>query len=98
MKDFNKLASHFFGFLTKGSYFCWIDKCQEAFEELKEISTTVPMLRGPNWALPFHILTDALEKVLGVALGKAEDEFPYSIYFISKNLSLDELNYRVTKK
>ena len=59
---------------------------------------TAPILRGPNWALPFHIHTDALNKEIGVALGQIEEKLPYAIYFISKNLLKAELNYMVTEK
>jgi len=44
-------------------------------------------LRGPNWALPFHIHVDASHKAIGEALGQEEEKFPYAIYFIIKNLS-----------
>lgn len=60
--------------------------------------TTTPILRGPNWALPFHIHADASDKVVGATLGQIYDKLPYAIYFISKNLSKAKLNYTVTKK
>eukprot|EP00253_Pinus_taeda_P014972 PITA_14972 len=59
---------------------------------------TAPILRGPNWALPFHIHTDASNKAIGAALGQVEEKLPYAIYFVSKNLSKAELNYTVTEK
>jgi hypothetical protein len=57
-----------------------------------------PVLRGPNWALPFHISTDASNIAIGGILGQKEDQHSYAIYFVSKNLSLAELNYTVTEK
>lgn len=48
IKDFSKLASPLFGFLAKYSDFCWTDRCQEAFEEIKEKFTIAPIFRGPN--------------------------------------------------
>ena len=92
------MASPLFGLLPKNSNFCWIDKCQEAFEVLKEKLTTAPILRGPNWALPFHIHTDASDNVVREALGQAKDKLPYAIYFISKNLSKAKINHTTTKK
>jgi hypothetical protein len=65
---------------------------------LKENLSTTPILRGPNWSLPFHISTDASDTTLRVVLGKKEDQLSYVIYFISKNLSPTELNYIVTEK
>ena len=59
--------------------------------------TTAPILRGPNWALPFHIHADASDKAIRTTLGQINDKMPYAIYFINKNLSNAELNYTVTK-
>ena len=47
--------------------------------------------------LPFHIHIDASEKDVGVFLVQNEDNKPYAIYFISKNLAGVELNYTVTE-
>jgi len=55
-------------------------------------------LRGPNWALPFHIHIDVSNKAIGAALGQVEEKLPYTIYFISKCLSKVEMNYTVTEK
>eukprot|EP00253_Pinus_taeda_P004185 PITA_04185 len=98
IKHFSKLASPLFGLLGKDVEFIWTDHCQEALDTLKSKFVTAPILRGPNWALPFHIHTDASNKAIGVALGQIDEKLPYAIYFISKNLSKAELNYTVTEK
>ena len=97
IKDFSKLASLLFGLLGKDVEFIWSENCQETLDILKRKLVTAPILRGPNWALPFHIHTDASNKAIRVALGKIDEKLPYSIYFISKNLPKAELNYTVTK-
>jgi hypothetical protein len=78
--------------------FQWSDKCDVAFVGLKKMISTTPVLRGPNWKIPFHISTDASDIAIGDVLGQEEDKKPYAIYFISKNLSPAELNYTVTEK
>jgi hypothetical protein len=57
-----------------------------------------PVLRGGNWALPFHISIDAYDTTIGGVLGQKEDQQSYAIYFVRKNLSPAELNYIVTEK
>jgi hypothetical protein len=57
-----------------------------------------PVLRGPNWALLFHISTDASDTEIGGVLGQKQDQQSYSIYFVSKNLNPAEINYIVTEK
>eukprot|EP00253_Pinus_taeda_P005468 PITA_05468 len=98
VKDFNKLASPLFGLLAKEFDFVWSKCCQEALDTLKDKLTTPPIFRGPNWALPFHIHVDASHKAIGAALGWIDEKFPYSIFFISKNMSKAELSYTMTKK
>ena len=98
IKDFSKLALPLFGLLAKDVELKWTDDCQGALDELKDKLVFAPILRGPNWALPFHIHTDASNRAIGAALGQVEEELPFSIYFVSKNLSKAEMNYTVTEK
>ena len=64
---------------------------------MKEKISEAPILRGPNWKLPFHISTNASDTALGAVLGQ-KDLIPYAIYYTSKNLTPTELNYIVTEK
>eukprot|EP00253_Pinus_taeda_P026082 PITA_26082 len=57
---------------------------QKAFDELRHQLSTTPILRGPDWALPFHISSDASDTTIGAILGQEENHLPYAIYFISK--------------
>ena len=84
--------------LTGNVDFLWTEKCDRAFEDLKKLVSTAPVLRGPNWDLPFQISSDASDTAIGAVLGQEEDKKPYAIYYISKNLSPAELNYTVTEK
>jgi hypothetical protein len=61
--------------------------CQHALEELKTKVSEAPILRGPDWSLPFHISTDASDTTIGVVLGQQEGNDPYTIYYVNKNIS-----------
>ena len=78
--------------------FIWNEEFQTAFVKLKDNFSTNPILRGPNWTLPFHISSDASDTTIGAVLGWKDGQAPYAVYYISKNLSPAELNYTVTKK
>lgn len=78
--------------------FIWYDSCQKALDDLKLKLFDTPILRGPNWTLPFHISIDASDLALGVVLGQKEGQQHYAIYFISKNITHAELNYIATEK
>jgi hypothetical protein len=86
IKDFSKKTSPIFTLLSKDVEYCWTLNCQQDFETIKGKLTTSLVLQGLNWGLPFYIHTDASDKSLGAVLGKYEDDKPYVIYFISKNL------------
>jgi hypothetical protein len=85
-----------FKLLTKYSEFVWNIPSQNTLETLKEKLSIAPVLRGPNWSLPFHISTDASNTILGSMLGKKENHISYAIFFVSKNLTPHELNYTIT--
>ncbi|RVW64287.1 Retrovirus-related Pol polyprotein from transposon 17.6 [Vitis vinifera] len=51
------------------------------FEELKLFLTTAPIVRAPNWKLPFEIMCDANDFAIGAVLGQREDGKPYVIYY-----------------
>ena len=97
IENFTKIASPLVKLLTKDCEFKWTSDCQLAFETLKTKISEAPILRGPNWKLPFHISTDASDTALGAVLGQ-KDLIPYAIYYISKNLTPAELNYTVIEK
>ena len=69
IKDFSKLARPLFELLVKDAKFIWDDRCQRSFEELKLFLTIAPIVRAPNWQLPFEVMCDASDFTIGVVLG-----------------------------
>ena len=53
IKDFSKIAKPLCELLVKDTKFFWDGRCQKSFEELKSHLTTAPIVRAPNWQLPF---------------------------------------------
>ena len=84
IENFSKLASPFFMLLMKDVQFDWNDACQTTFTELKKRLSIAHILRGPNWALPFHISSNASDTAIGIVLGQQEGHSPYAIYHTSK--------------
>jgi hypothetical protein len=73
IENFTKIVAPMFGLLIKDVDFVWTEQCQTAFETLKAKLSMAPVLRGPNWTLPFHISTDASNTAIGGVLGQKED-------------------------
>jgi hypothetical protein len=59
--------------------------------------TSAPVIQPPDWSLPFEIICDASDYVIGVVLGQRKDKKPYVIYYISKTLNNAQMNYTTTK-
>ncbi|RVW59104.1 Retrovirus-related Pol polyprotein from transposon 412 [Vitis vinifera] len=78
--------------------FVWDEKCEKTFEELKQILTTAPIVRAPNWKLPFEVMCDASDLAMGAILGQREDGKPYVIYYAIKTLNEAQRNYTTTEK
>ncbi|RVW87524.1 Retrovirus-related Pol polyprotein from transposon 17.6, partial [Vitis vinifera] len=72
--------------------------CQHSFDQLKKFLTTTPIVRAPNWQLPFELMCDASDFAIGAVLGQREDGKPYVIYYASKTLNEAQRNYTTTEK
>ena len=60
--------------------------------------TTTPIIRAPNWQLPFEVMCDASDLAIGAVLRQREDGKPYVVYSASKNLNEAQRNYATTEK
>ncbi|XP_062075055.1 uncharacterized protein LOC133779070 [Humulus lupulus] len=59
IKDFSKISTPLRNLLQKDVRFEFNEKCLVAFNLLKESLTTAPLIRPPNWELPFELMCDA---------------------------------------
>ncbi|RVW13480.1 Retrovirus-related Pol polyprotein from transposon 17.6 [Vitis vinifera] len=94
--------------LAKDAKFIWDERCQQnlygmkgvsiSFDQLKKFLTTTPIVRTPNWQLPFELMCDASDFAIGAVLGQREDGKPYVIYYASKTLNEAQRNYTTTEK
>ena len=50
----------------------WDERCQNSFDQLKKILTTTPIVRAPNWQLPFELMCNASDFAIGVVLRSEE--------------------------
>ena len=87
IKGFSKFAKPLYELLVKDTKFVWDGRCQKSFEELKSHLTTAPIVRAPNWQLPFEVMCDASDFSIGAVLGQREDGKPYVVYYASKTLN-----------
>lgn len=76
----------------------WTNKTTEAFNKLKELLTTSPVLARPDFNKPFILVTDASKLGLGCILTQLDDNgHEHPIVFASRSLRSSEYNYAATK-
>ena len=85
--DFSKTIKPLYKLLEKDDKFIWDADFQKSIEELKAFLTTAPIVRAPNWQLPFEVMCDASDLAIGVVLGQREGGKPYVVYYASKTLN-----------
>ena len=98
IQDFSKFSKPLYKLLEKDAKFEWDAECQQRFEELKAYLTTAPIVRAPNWQLPFEVICDASDLAIGAVLGQRAEGKPYVVYYASKTLNEAQRNYTTTEK
>nr|CAN64984.1 hypothetical protein VITISV_037987 [Vitis vinifera] len=98
IQDFSKLSRPLCELLAKDAKFFWDERCQKSFDQLKQFLTTAPIVRAPNWQLPFEVMCDASDFAIGAVLGQRKYGKPYEIYYASKTLNEAQRNYTTTEK
>ena len=76
----------------------WTEECQMAFEKLKDLCTSTPILAYADYKKPFQLQTDAVDLSLGAVLYQKDDEgHQRVITYASRSLSHTEHNYPAHK-
>lgn len=98
IKDFSKIAQPLYQLLVKETPFIFDEDCKKAFEALKKILTSTPIIKPPIWGAPFEIMCNASDYAVGDVLGKRIDKLSHVIYYVSRTLNDVQLNYSTTEK
>jgi hypothetical protein len=98
IKDFSQIARPLTNLLAKDAPFEFTDDCLAAFHTLKKALVLAPIIQLPNWSLPFEIMCDASNYVVGAVLGQTKDKKHHAIAYASKMLTGAQLNYATIEK
>ena len=70
IQGFSNISRPMCHLLAQDVPFEWTSQCQEAFDKLKRLLTTAPIIRPPDWTLPFELMCDVSDFVVGAVLGQ----------------------------
>ena len=97
--DFSKHAAPLYNLLKKETPFVFDKSCEIAFAKLKELLTSNPVLRPPDFHRDFFLYTDSSGFACGAILGqKSDDGKEYVVAYASRILKGAEKNYTITEK
>ena len=65
---------------------------------MKNALISAPIIQTPDWKLPFEIMCDASDYVVGAVLGQRVDKKLNVIYYASRTLDAAQRNYATTEK
>ena len=98
IKYFSSIARPLCNFLAKDVPFAWSQACEAAFDKIKIMLVSPPIMRSPNWNLSFEIMCNASDYAIGAVLGQREDKKAFVICYDNKTLDSAQANYTTTEK
>nr|GEV37947.1 DNA-directed DNA polymerase [Tanacetum cinerariifolium] len=98
IQDFSKIAGPITHLREKGTPFVFSKECIDAFNTLKKKLTEAPILVVPNWNLPFELMCDASDFVIGAILGQRKTKHFQPIHYASKIMTEAQIHYTTTEK
>jgi hypothetical protein len=96
--DFSKIAKPLTELLKKNTPYVWNEKTESAFNTLKELLTTEPLLQYPDFNRPFVLTTDASNEAIGAVLSQGPIGKDLPIAYASRTLNNPEKNYPTVEK
>ena len=84
IKDFSHIAKPLANLLAKVVPFELDDACFKSFNILKKAHIPAPIIQPPDLSLPFEIMCDASDYVVGAILGQIKDKKHHAIAYASK--------------
>ncbi|CAH1254301.1 GIN1 [Branchiostoma lanceolatum] len=97
-KGFAETAKPLTNLTRKGVKFSWGDDCQTAFETLKNMLTSSPVLAYPDFNVPFIVDSDASDFGIGGVLSQLHDGQERVVLYFSRTLDSAEQNYCTHRK
>jgi hypothetical protein len=98
IKDFSKISRPLCHLLAKDTTFHFDDACVEAFHKLRSMLSSAPIMKPPDWSLPFEIMCDASDHAVGAVLAQRKGKLHHVIYYANKTLTDAQVNYTTTEK
>nr|GEZ31832.1 hypothetical protein [Tanacetum cinerariifolium] len=98
LQDFSKISRLMTHLLEKETRFVFSKECIDAFNTLKKKLREAPILVVPDWNLPFELMCDASDYVIGAVLGQRKSKHFQPVHYASKTMTEAQIHYTMTEK
>ncbi|KAL7296181.1 hypothetical protein TKK_0010721 [Trichogramma kaykai] len=98
LENFATIADPLNKLLKKNTKYIWGEEQQAAFERIKALIASAPMLSRPSFEHEFVVQTDSSDSGLGAVLTQTIDGEEKVLCFASRTLNKAERNYSVTER
>jgi len=98
VKGFSSLAKPLYALTENKRKFIWEDKCQSAFDELKHVLSSSPILSFPREERQFILNTDAFNIRIDAVFSQRQEGKEKVIAYYSRVLNKPERNYCITRR
>ena len=97
--NFSDVVAPLTDLLRKNAKFQWSAKCQAAFDKVKAILSSGPVLAAPDFNKGFSLAVDASDAGAGAVLMQADDDgVDRPVSYFSKKFSVSQRNYSTVEK
>lgn len=98
VESYSRIAAPLNQLLKKNRSFIWTEECKQAFDQLKQVLLSPPILVLPGEEDTFILDTDACDVSIGAVLSVIKDGKERIVAFAGRTLNKNERNYCVTRK
>ena len=85
--------------LRKREKLIWSEECQQAFEKVKSLLLSAPVLRAPDFEKPCKLQVDASDVRIGaVLLQEGPQGIDHPVSYYSRKFNRHQANYSTSEK
>lgn len=98
-KNFSTVANPLTSLLSPSCKFAWSDDCQQAFENIKALLCSAPVLAAPDITKPFTLEIDASAVGAGAVLIQEDARgIEHPVCYFSRKFNKHQVNYSTIEK
>ena len=98
-RNFSDVVTPLTNLLAKNTKCVSSNECNQAFDKVKKMLTSAPILAAPNFDKPFALATNASDVGVGSVLMQEDDYIiMHPVCFFSQKLNRHQVNYSTVEK